>query len=162
MNRSEKTEKYEELLKQADVLFLENEPVITALANFTALLFQSVNYISWCGFYLAKENRLFLGPFQGKVACEFIDFGKGVCGGSAEKRKTIIVPDVHKYDGHIACDSGTNSEIVIPIIYNDEVFGALDLDSYEYAAFDETDKIYLEKMIEILKKNVRLDNYQLT
>jgi L-methionine (R)-S-oxide reductase len=153
--------KYEELIKQSDALIFSNEPVITALSNLSALIYNSLEYVSWCGFYLLKDKRLYLGPFQGQVACEFIDFGKGVCGTAAEKRETVIVPNVHEFPGHIACDAKTNSEIVIPVIVEDKVFGVFDLDSYDFSAFDQTDKIYLEKIIEILKKNVRLVNYQL-
>jgi GAF domain-containing protein len=156
-----KKEKYENLLKQADALLLPNEPVITALANLSALVFNELDYVSWCGFYLAKDERLYLGPFQGNVACEFIDFGKGVCGTAARKNETVIVPNVHDFEGHIACDDKTNSEIVVPISCEGKIFGVFDLDSYDYAAFDETDKNYLEKVIEILKKNVRLVDYQL-
>ncbi len=155
-------EKYEDLLKQAEALLFPEEPVITGLSNFTALIYNAFDKISWCGFYLAKNSRLFLGPFQGNVACEFIDFGKGVCGTSAAERKSIIVPNVHEFPGHIACDEKTNSEIVVPVIINNSVFGVLDLDSYNFSAFDETDEKYLKNLIEILKKNVRLVDYQLT
>ena len=157
-----KKEKYDELLKQANALLEPNEPVITALANLSALIYSSLDYVSWCGFYIAKAKRLWLGPFQGNVACEFIDFGSGVCGASAKEHKTIVVKNVHEFPGHIACDSKTNSEIVVPILVNEKVFGVLDLDSYDFSAFDETDEFYLKKIVEILKKNVTLVNYQLT
>ncbi len=157
-----KKDLYETLVKQADALLFAEEPVITALANVAALIFDSLDYVSWCGFYLARGNRLYLGPFQGKVACEFIDFGKGVCGKAAKEKTSVIVQNVHEFEGHIACDDATNSETVIPIIVNEKVFGVLDLDSYAFSAFDETDEIYLKKIVEILKKNVRLADYQLT
>ncbi len=152
---------YKELIRQIDALLFSEEPVTTALANVSALIYSALDYVSWCGFYIAKNNRLFLGPFQGAVACEFIDFGKGVCGKAAQSRKSVIVPDVHKFPGHIACDAKTNSEIVIPVIAGNKVFGVLDLDSYDFNAFDDLDKKYLENIVEILKKNVRLENYQI-
>ena len=121
-----------------------NEPTVTNLSNVVAALKQTFEKISWVGFYLSKEEMLYLGPFQGKVACTRIKFGNGVCGTSALKKETQVVPNVHEYPGHIACDVETNSEIVIPIIFNNNVYGVLDLDSTQFSAFDETDKIWLE------------------
>ncbi len=156
------TEKYKEVLSQAVYLLSDGNPVLTNLSNLAALLKRSFSKISWVGFYIAKGEKLFLGPFQGDVACETIDFGSGVCGVSAKKEETVVVENVHEFSGHIACDANTNSEIVVPIVVNGKVFAVLDLDSYDYAAFRETDKYYLEKIVEILKKNVTLEKFNLT
>lgn len=147
-------EKYLELLPQIKSLLNKNENLISNLSNFTAALNQAFDKISWVGFYLFDGKKLYLGPFQGKVACTTIEIGKGVCGAAAEKKETIIVPDVHEFPGHIFCDGGTNSEIVIPIIKQKNLIGVLDLDSYEFSAFNETDKIYLEKLIEFLTTDI--------
>ena len=99
-------------------------------------------------------KRLYLGPFQGQVACTEIELGKGVCGTSAEKRESVIVPDVDKFPGHISCDTGSRSEIVIPVVKNGELFGVLDIDSYYYNSFDETDRKYLEEICTFLSKEI--------
>lgn len=147
---------YEGLLPQLENLINPEEPIISSIANITAVLKSSFDKISWVGFYLLDGNKLYLGPFQGNIACTVIEIGKGVCGTSAQKRETIIVDDVDKFPGHIACDSFSKSEIVVPIKYNDRIFGVLDLDSYSYDSFNETDKIYLEKMCEtiVIKLNL--------
>ncbi|MEW6507529.1 MAG: GAF domain-containing protein [Bacteroidota bacterium] len=139
-------EKYHLLLHQINALLNPNEPLISNLANVTAALKEAFDKISWVGFYFLRDNRLFLGPFQGRVACTIIEAGKGVCGTSVLKKETVIVDDVHKFPGHIACDGGSNSEIVVPIIDESIVYGVLDLDSYHYSAFTEVDKKYLEKL----------------
>ncbi|MCE1188116.1 MAG: GAF domain-containing protein [Ignavibacteria bacterium] len=140
-------EKYIELNKTASVFFAEADPLITQMSNFAALLKQSFEKISWVGFYLYNGERLILGPFQGKVACTAIALGKGVCGTAAVTKETQVVPNVHEFPGHIACDSGSNSEIVIPILTGTGLFGVLDLDSYKFNAFDDTDKKYLEELM---------------
>ena len=107
------------------------------------------------GFYLYDKEKLYLGPFQGKVACTIIEIGNGVCGTAAAKKETIVVPDVDKFPGHIVCDSDSRSEIVLPIINKDgELFGVLDLDSSEYNSFNETDKIYLEEICKLLVEEI--------
>jgi GAF domain-containing protein len=141
---------YKRLLLQIDSLLNPAEPLISNLANFTAILKETFEKISWVGFYLSDGNKLYLGPFQGKVACTVIEFGKGVCGTSAAKKETIIVEDVHKFPGHIACDSGSNSEIVVPIIKGKIVYGVLDLDSYMFSAFNNIDNKYLQKLCLLL------------
>ena len=157
-NRSDE-EIYRQVLPQIESLINPAEPTISNLSNVTAALKEVFDKISWVGFYFLKENKLYLGPFQGKVACTVIEVGKGVCGTSAMKRETVIVEDVHKFPGHIACDGGSNSEIVVPLIKGNEVYGVLDLDSYQFSAFNETDKIYLEKLCNLLLE--RLDfNHQ--
>ncbi len=145
-----KVEQYEEVLKQAEGLIDRNCSDITNYANISALLKTTFNFW-WCGFYLVnKNNQLELGPFQGPVACTLIGYGKGVCGTSWEKRSTIVVPDVHQFEGHIACSSASNSEIVVPIIKNNEVIGVLDIDSEHFNHFDEVDAKYLEKLVEMI------------
>lgn len=151
-------EKYESLLLQIEVLVNPDEPLISNLANVTAALKAAFDKISWVGFYLIKDEKLFLGPFQGNVACTVIEIGKGVCGISFLRRETIIVDDVHKFPGHIACEGGTCSEIVVPLLNDKKIFGVLDLDSYQYSSFNETDKIYLEKLCNSLTQKLSFDN----
>jgi len=141
---------YESLLPQVDSLLNPAEPLISNLSNVTAALKEAFEKISWVGFYFLKNDNLFLGPFQGKVACAVIKVGDGVCGAAVARKKTIIVEDIEKFPGHIACDSDSRSEIVVPLIKDDKIFGVLDLDSYRLSAFDETDKKYLEKFCSIL------------
>lgn len=145
-----KVERYELLLQQAGHLFIAEDHWLSSLSNFTAVLKETFPVISWVGFYFMSGDRLVLGPFQGKIACTVIAPGKGVCGKVAVTGKTEIVENVHEFPGHIACDSGSNSEIVVPLIKNGKLIGVLDLDSYEFAAFDGTDKEYLEKLAAIL------------
>ena len=127
---------------------------MTNLANASALLNEKLDGINWVGFYTIKDGRLVLGPFQGKVACTIIPMGKGVCGTAAEKDSTQVVPDVHKFAGHIACDSTSNSEIVIPIHRGGAVFGVLDIDSPLFSRFDENDRKGLEEFVRILEKSL--------
>lgn len=127
---------------------------MTNLANASALLFEKVEGINWAGFYTVKDGRLVLGPFQGKVACTIIPMGKGVCGTAAAEDRTVVVPDVHKFSGHIACDSASNSEIVIPIHRRGELFGVLDIDSPLFDRFGEDDRLSLEDFVRILEKEI--------
>ena len=147
-------EQYQLLVKQIKSLLRKEDNLITNLSNFTAALKQTFNKISWVGFYLFDGTKLYLGPFQGKVACTEIQIGSGVCGTSAQKRETIIVADVDKFPGHIACDVESRSEIVIPIFKQDKLFGVLDLDSTDYNSFNETDKKYLEELVNFLSKEI--------
>ena len=126
--------------------------MIANLSNASALLNQFLERINWVGFYLWDEekNELVLGPFQGLPACVRIPFGKGVCGTAAEKRETLVVPDVNQFPGHIACDANSQSEIVIPMIKNDQLIGVLDIDSPEVNRFDEIDKKKLEEFVAAL------------
>lgn len=145
-----KEEQYSALIPQIRGL-LEGEPDIVAnLANVAAALKEQFGWL-WVGFYLVKENELVLGPFQGPVACTRIRKGRGVCGTAWEKAAPLIVPDVEKFPGHIACSSLSKSEIVIPLIKNNEVLGVLDVDSKELNEFDETDKNYLEKIVSMIR-----------
>ncbi len=147
-------EKYRLLIKQLKILLNKKDNLLSNLSNLAAALNQSFDKISWVGFYLFDGKKLYLGPFQGNVACTEIELGKGVCGTSAEKRESIIVPDVDKFPGHIVCDTGSRSEIVIPVIKNDELFGVIDIDSNKYNSFDETDRKYLEEICTFLSKEI--------
>ena len=149
-----KDEKYRLLIKQLKILLNKKDNFLSSLSNLTAALKQSFDEISWVGFYLFDGNKLYLGPFQGQVACTEIELGKGVCGTSAEKRESIIVADVDKFPGHIACDTGSRSEIVVPVIKNQKLFCVLDIDSYKYNSFDETDRKYLEEICAFLSKEI--------
>jgi GAF domain-containing protein len=141
---------YREIHQALRAVLTGETDFIANLASSASLLFWSLPAINWAGFYLFKEEELVLGPFQGKIACVRIRLGKGVCGIAAEKRQTLVVANVHEFPGHIACDSASNSEIVIPIIKDDLLIGVLDIDSPEFARFDEADKTELEKFVQIL------------
>jgi L-methionine (R)-S-oxide reductase len=144
-----KAEIYQSLIPQIKAL-LDGEPdLIANLANVSAALKEQFNWL-WVGFYLVKQDELVLGPFQGPVACTRIKKGRGVCGASWQQAATLIVPDVEKFPGHIACSSLSKSEIVIPVIKNNEVIAVLDVDSELLNQFDETDKIYLQEIIEAI------------
>ena len=138
------------LLDQIKALTNKDLPLLTNLSNASAVLNQ-LEDINWCGFYIAKNNTLYLGPFQGDPACTVIQFGKGVCGTAAKEKRTIIVDDVSKFDGHIACSSLSKSEIVVPIIKDDKVLGVIDIDSPILNRFDEKDAQILQKISEHLK-----------
>ncbi|MCR5255302.1 MAG: GAF domain-containing protein [Acetatifactor sp.] len=126
---------------------------ITNLSNASALIFDSMEDLNWAGFYLVRDGKLLLGPFQGKVACTKIDFGKGVCGTAALKDETQLVKDVHEFPGHIACDSASNSEIVVPMHdANGKVMGVLDIDSPLKGRFDEEDRAGLEGFVKALEE----------
>lgn len=144
-----KKEQYQSILPQIQSLLEGEEDLVANLANVTAALKQQFNWL-WVGFYLVKNEELVLAPFQGPVACTRIKKGRGVCGTSWAQKKTLIVPDVEKFPGHIACSSLSKSEIVIPLIKNDQVVGVLDVDSEKLNAFDETDQYYLEQIVELL------------
>lgn len=125
---------------------------IANLANAAALLWQELEDLNWAGFYLSQGDKLVLGPFQGKPACIEIPMGKGVCGTAAEKKEAVIVEDVHAFPGHIACDSASNSEIVVPMLHNDVVFAVLDLDSPILGRFTQADRAGLEVFVRVLEK----------
>lgn len=145
-NNISKAEKYEELLPQLEALISTEDDLIANLANIAAALREYFGWW-WVGFYLVKSNQLILGPFQGPVACTRIKFGKGVCGTCWERKESILVPDVTKFIGHIACSSLSVSEIVVPLFdKNKEVIGVLDLDSESFGVLDEIDVKYLEEV----------------
>ena len=147
-------ERYRLLNSQLKSLLVKEDNLISNLSNFTAAIKDTFEKVSWVGFYLFNGNKLYLGPFQGKIACTNIQIGMGVCGSSAEKRETIIVPDVNKFPGHIFCDSNSKSEIVVPLIQNGKLLGVLDLDSHEYNSFGKTDKDYLEEICKFLSEEI--------
>ena len=151
---SDLVKKYDQLTSQLDALLTGEKNVYANLSNASALLNQFFDRINWVGFYLMEEGELVLGPFQGLPACVRISLGKGVCGTAAEKRKTIIVPDVNAFPGHIACDAASRSEIVVPIIKEGNVIGVLDVDSPELNRFSEIDGEGLEKFVEVLVKHI--------
>jgi L-methionine (R)-S-oxide reductase len=144
-----KAEIYQSLIPQIKALLNGEPDLIANMANVTAALKEQFNWL-WVGFYLVKQDELVLGPFQGPVACTRIKKGRGVCGASWQQAATLIVPDVEKFPGHIACSSLSKSEIVIPVIKNNEVIAVLDVDSELLNQFDETDKIYLQEIIEAI------------
>ena len=145
-----KEEIYQALIPQINAL-IEGEPdLIANLANITAALKEQFGWL-WVGFYLVKEDELVLGPFQGPIACTRIKKGRGVCGTSWQKAETLIVADVEKFPGHIACSSLSRSEIVVPVIRNNEVVGVLDVDSESLDLFDKTDAKYLEQIVAAIK-----------
>lgn len=144
-----KTDLYKTLTMQLYHLLDGEHDFIANAANFSALLYHTMPDLNWAGIYLYKQGELVLGPFQGKPACTRIALGKGVCGTAAERKKTIVVPNVHEFPGHIACDSASNSEIVVPMIKNSQLLGVLDLDSPLLARFDEEDKAGLENLVEV-------------
>lgn len=144
-----KSEKYESVYASAKALLEGETDLIANLGNVCALIKTEFNFW-WVGFYLVKQGELVLGPFQGPVACSRIAKGKGVCGTAWQRESSIIVPDVHQFEGHIACSAASNSEIVVPLMHEGEVWGVLDIDSTEFNTFDETDRMYLEKIVGLL------------
>ena len=148
-----KEEKYIELVNQVNLLIKDERDLIANLSNTCSAIYEVHNFL-WTGFYIVKEDELVLGPFQGPVACTRIGFGRGVCGKSWEEKRSIIVDDVEKFPGHIACSSKSKSEIVIPIFRGDDVFGLLDVDHTRYGTFDEVDEKYLKKIVELIEKKL--------
>ena len=144
-----KEEQYQSLLPQIKALIEGETDLIANLANITAALKEQFNWL-WVGFYLVKNDELVLGPFQGPVACTRIKKGRGVCGSAWQNKETMIVSDVSKFPGHIACSSLSKSEIVVPLIKDGEVFGVLDVDSMKLSDFDNVDKKYLENILTLI------------
>lgn len=147
--KGSKQEQYESLIPQIEGLLYGENNLIANLANISAALKEQFNWW-WVGFYWIQEDELVLGPFQGPVACTRIKKGRGVCGGAWEQGKTLIVEDVEKFPGHIACSSASKSEIVVPVYKNGSIVGVLDVDSSSLADFDETDQHYLEKIVGLI------------
>lgn len=144
------SKKYERLIKQTEALLMGENNLIANMSNVSALLNETLEDINWVGFYLYEQDELILGPFQGKVACVHIPLGKGVCGTAAETLESIVVPDVNAFPGHIACDSASLSEIVIPIVKDNKLIGVLDIDAPIKNRFSEHDKHYLEQVVTYL------------
>lgn len=141
------------LLTQLESLLSAETDPVANMANTAALVYNGLAGLNWAGFYLLKESVLVLGPFQGKPACVRISVGRGVCGTAVQLRKTVLVPDVHQFPGHIACDSASQSEVVVPLIKNGAILGVLDIDSPRKGRFSQEDQVFFEKVAEILLKN---------
>ncbi len=145
-----KPEAYRQLQAQLSAVLAGERDGLANTANMAALIYQALPGLNWAGFYFLRDGGLVLGPFQGKVACIRIPLGKGVCGTAAQRRETIVVPDVEKFPGHIACDHASRSEIVVPLLKDGHLFGVLDLDSPNLARFDTEDAIGLQEMVKLL------------
>src|SRR5215469_3892223 len=153
---SDKRAGYEQLATQLQGLLAGEADPIANAANTAALIFDALPGVSWAGFYFLKGGELVVGPFQGKPACVRIPIGRGVCGAAAAQRKPIVVPDVHAFPGHIACDDASRSEIVIPIMEGEAVVGVLDIDSPSLERFDEADLRGLTRLVEVFIASTRL------
>lgn len=147
-------ERWQEITHQLEHLVSAEEPIITGLSNAAALLYNSIEGINWAGFYLFDGEKLILGPFGGLPACTQIRLGKGVCGTAAEQKEVIVVPDVDQFPGHIACDSASRSEIVLPLLLKGELFGVLDIDSPNLNRFSDHDKQALETIAALLVQKI--------
>ena len=147
---------YRQLHEQMSALFVGERNGLANAANTSALLYEALPNLNWVGFYFVEGRELVLGPFQGKVACVRIALGQGVCGTAAERRETVIVPDVHAFPGHIACDAASRSEIVVPLIQSGRLLGVLDLDSPLLARFDDDDLAGLTAAVDLLLQHTDL------
>lgn len=157
------TNEYALLCKQLTALLEGETNPITNLSQFSALIFNNLQKVNWAGFYLTTSTGdLQLGPFQGQVACTRIPFGKGVCGTAAKSELTQLVFDVNQFDGHIACDSRSQSEIVCPIVVSEQLVGVFDLDSPILERFNEEDKIGIEKLVQVLIELTNFDGFAMT
>ncbi len=154
-NYEDKEQFYKELAEFYTALVEGDSDWLAGIANGAALLYQLLPEINWAGFYLFKEGQLVLGPFQGKPACIRIQLGKGVCGTAAKEGKTRVVPDVHLFPGHIACDEASRSEIVVPVLLGERLIGVLDIDSPVPGRFDREDARGLEKLVEIINQHLQ-------
>ena len=147
----EKSAFYQDLNKQVAAVINGESDLIANMANVSAILFEALDYVNWAGFYRVNGEQLVLGPFQGKVACIRIPFGKGVCGTAVATGETQLVEDVHQFDGHIACDAASNSEIVIPVRINGQIVAVLDIDSVKFGRFDGEDRQGLESIVALIE-----------
>ncbi len=144
---TDKEQKYEALVAQAKAMSEAETDEIALMANVAAIIHETFHFW-WTGFYRVVGDELVLGPFQGPLACTRIKFGRGVCGTAWKERRSVVVPDVEEFPGHIACSSASRSEIVVPMFRNGEVFAVLDIDSEKLSTFDETDRVFLEKIVQ--------------
>jgi L-methionine (R)-S-oxide reductase len=149
-----KTDFYAQLTQQTSAIIGDEKDIIANMANISALLFDALDKVNWVGFYRVVDQELVLGPFQGKIACIRIPVGKGVCGTAVSENKTQRIADVHQFSGHIACDAASNSEIVIPVVVNNQIIAVLDIDSVAFDRFDEDDQRGLETIVEIFAQAV--------
>lgn len=153
MESRKKAARYERIFDQLAGLLTRTDEPVARMATVAALLSHKFEYFFWCGFYRIDGNKLIVGPYQGPVACQVLE-GGGVCLESVKSKSRVIVPNVHEFPGHIACDSRSNSEIVVPVFDNGgNILAVLDVDSKEFAAFDETDALYLEKIASLIYQN---------
>lgn len=150
-----KEDDYELVLNQLHALIFDETDIICNLANASSLLYHFLKNVNWVGFYLFKENQLVLGPFQGKPACTRIPLNKGVCGKAATIQEVVYVENVHEFEGHIACDSASNSEVVLPIVINGNLFGVLDIDSFKFNNFNSQQIEFLKEFVEVLKSQLK-------
>lgn len=147
-------EKYNMMLSMLKSIIEDEKDIITNISNAAALINAIIGRVNWCGFYFIKNGELVLGPFQGMPACTRIKIGSGVCGTAVKSRKTMRIENVHEFKDHIACDAASNSELVIPIIKDEKVYGVLDIDSEEIGRFTEMEQVYAEKCIDVLNKYI--------
>lgn len=146
---------YQLLLSSYKGLIEQEDDFIATLSNTSSFIFNMMDELNWSGFYLMKEGDLVLGPFQGKPACTRIKYGKGVCGTAAKDEKTVMVDNVHEFEGHIACDGASNSEIVVPIFKNKTIIGVLDIDSPKFSRFGNDEKEFFENLVRILENKIQ-------
>lgn len=151
---SNKQKQYELINAQVKALISGESDMVANMANIAAVLFNNLEQVNWAGFYLYKQEQLVLGPFQGQPACIRIPMRKGVCGTAAFRRETMVVKDVHEFAGHIACDAASNSEVVVPIVVNDQLIGVLDIDSPITDRFDDDDRLGLEILVSIFEASL--------
>lgn len=142
------------LLKQYRGLIENESDVVAVMANTSAFIYENLENLNWAGFYIFRDGELVLGPFQGKIACYRIKMDRGVCGHCATNRKSVVVDNVHEFPGHIACDSASNSELVVPVIKDGELFGVIDIDSFEFENFSEKDRKFIEGISEIFAEKL--------
>ena len=145
---------YISLLKSYKALIEKEDDFIALLSNTSAFIYNTVSDLNWAGFYLVKDNELVLGPFQGKPACTRIKYGDGVCGTALKERETMVVENVHEFQGHIACDSASNSEIVVPVFKDGKVIGVLDIDSPLFSRFKDDEKQFFEELVWVLENKI--------
>ncbi|MBW6498615.1 MAG: GAF domain-containing protein [Bacteroidales bacterium] len=151
MNTDRKNGRYQRIYEQLQKLLLKPGNALSRMATVVAVLSQKMDYFFWTGFYLLDDGELIVGPYQGPVACQLLAKDTGVCWAAINQKESIIVPDVHQFPGHIACDSRSNSEIVVPLRNaSGQIIGVLDVDSKDYHSFDESDRIWLEKMVNLI------------
>jgi len=151
MNTDRKNGRYQRIYEQLQGLLAKPGNSLSRMATVAAVLSNKMDYFFWTGFYLLDDGELMVGPYQGPVACQLLAKDTGVCWASINQEESIIVPDVHKFPGHIACDSRSNSEIVVPVLgTEDQIIGVLDVDSKDFDSFDEIDKLWLEKIVGLI------------
>lgn len=159
INAKNKEEFYRIFIAKLRALLSSESDDLANATNSAAFIYDNLLGVNWVGYYIMKKGELVLGPFCGKVACTRININKGVCGYAAREKKAVLVENVHDFEGHIACDSASNSEIVIPIMDGDEVLGVLDIDSPLFSRFDSTDKENLTKTVELIKKHIDFNKF---